>query len=94
MPTKKKSRGVLSVDLAHKRYTDNGIAYLESGTDDIQIIKADDLGLSDTPSPSDFASFLTIFCEKKGDRSYCLMVHRDGDIPIRRLSTCVYVGGC
>ena len=66
MPTKKKFRGVLSVDLAHKRYTDNGIAYLESGTDDVQIIKADDLGLSGTPSPSDFAASLNTFCERKG----------------------------
>ena len=66
MPMKKKSRGILSVDLAHRHYPDNGIAYLESGTDDVQIIKADDLGVSGNPSPSDFATALTTFCERKG----------------------------
>lgn len=65
MPTKRKPGAVLSVDLAHRRYTDNGIAYLESGTEDVQIIKAVDLGLSGTPSPSYFAAALAMFCEKE-----------------------------
>jgi len=66
MPTKREPRAVLSVDLAHRRYTDNGIAYLESGTEDVQIIKADDLGLYGNPSPIDFAAALAMFCERKG----------------------------
>jgi hypothetical protein len=66
MPRKKKPGGVLSVDLAYKRYTDNGIAYIENGNDDVQILKAGDLGLYGTPLPSDFAAALAIFCEREG----------------------------
>ena len=65
MPTKSEPGAVLSVDLAHRRYTDNGIAYLESGTENVQFIKAVDLSLSGTPSPSDFAAALAMLCEKE-----------------------------
>lgn len=45
MPRKKKPTGALSVDLAYKRYSDNGIAHIENGNDDVQILKAGELGL-------------------------------------------------
>ncbi len=54
--------GVLSVDLACKRYADNGIALLTGGQAEVQIIKPSDLGLEDPPIPDRFAAALADFC--------------------------------
>jgi hypothetical protein len=53
--------GVLSVDLARKRYTDNGIALLAGRQTEVQIIKPSVLGLEDPPTPDGFAAALTDF---------------------------------
>jgi hypothetical protein len=66
METKWRTGGVLSVDIAHRRYADNGIAFLDQGSDTVQFLKADDLGISDPPTPEDFADALSSFCNREG----------------------------
>ena len=65
METKWRTGGVLSVDIAHRRYADNGIAFLDQGSDTVQFLKADDLGVSDPPSPEGFAAALNSFCHRE-----------------------------
>jgi hypothetical protein len=69
MPSKnpKTNNGnVLSVDLASRKYSDNGIAFLSHGTLKPQFPKVSDLGLSGKPFVADFAYALNLFCEKEG----------------------------
>lgn len=66
MVTKWRTGGVLSVDIAHRRYVDNGIAFLDQGSDIVQLIKADDLGVNDPPTPEGFATALSSFCDREG----------------------------
>jgi hypothetical protein len=54
------------VDIAHRKYADNGIAFLDGGSDVVQLIKADDLGVSDPPNPEGFADALSSFCDREG----------------------------
>lgn len=49
---------VLSVDLASKRYTDNGIVILENGQRRPRMIDPGVLGLEGKPAPSEYASAL------------------------------------
>jgi hypothetical protein len=66
MTTQWKTGAVLSVDIAHRRYADNGIAFLDQGSDVVRLLKADDLGVSDPPTPEDFAAALSSFCHREG----------------------------
>ncbi len=66
MTTKWRTGGVLSVDIAHRRYNDNGIAYLKDGSDVVQLLKAEDLAVSDPPTPEGFANALNSFCHHEG----------------------------
>ena len=66
MSTKWRTGAVLSVDIAHRRYDDNGIAFLDQGSDVVQLIKAGDLGVNDPPTPEDFAAALNTFCDREG----------------------------
>lgn len=66
MATKWRTGGVLSVDIAHRRYSDNGIAFLGQGSDEVQLIKVDELGVSDPPTPEGFAAALNSFCDREG----------------------------
>jgi hypothetical protein len=66
MPSKWRTGGVLSVDIAHRRYADIGIAFLGHGSDVVQIIKAIDLGMSDPPKVEDFADALNAFSNHEG----------------------------
>jgi hypothetical protein len=63
---KERTGGVLSVDIAHRRYIDNGIAFLAQGSEQVQLVKTDDLGLRDPPNPVDFAAALDSFCDRRG----------------------------
>ncbi|MBN1267605.1 MAG: hypothetical protein JXA25_19090 [Anaerolineales bacterium] len=53
---------ILSIDLAVKRYTDFGFAYLESGSRTPVFLKPDQLGLYDPPSILQLAAALFDFC--------------------------------
>lgn len=66
MRTKERTGGVLSVDLAHRKYVDNGIAFLAQGSEEVQLVKTDALGLHDPPTPENFAAALYSFCEYEG----------------------------
>ncbi|UCF61363.1 MAG: DUF429 domain-containing protein [Anaerolineaceae bacterium] len=66
MATIWRTGAVLSVDIAHRRYADNGIALLGQGSDVVQFIKADDLAVSDPPTSEGFATALTAFCDREG----------------------------
>ncbi|KPK90866.1 MAG: hypothetical protein AMJ88_15150 [Anaerolineae bacterium SM23_ 63] len=66
MAPKWRTGGVLSVDIAHRRYADNGIAFLDGGSDVVQLIKADDLRVKDPPTPEGFAAALNTFCDREG----------------------------
>jgi hypothetical protein len=61
----KEPGNVLSVDLAYKKYNDNGFAYLESSSNDVKILNPSDLKLSGVPSPSDMAAALTSFSHQR-----------------------------
>jgi hypothetical protein len=69
MPRKKPTShhgNILSIDLASRRYSDNGIAFLEYGSLQPQILKAKDLELSGKPLAGDFAYKVNQFCEREG----------------------------
>jgi hypothetical protein len=69
MPRNKPSHhpgNILSIDLASRRYTDNGMAYLTHGSRHPQFPKASDLGLSGKPYAVNFAHALNRFCENEG----------------------------
>jgi hypothetical protein len=59
---------VLSVDLASRKYSENGIAFLQVGSHKPQFPKTSDLGLSGKPLAADFADALNNFSEKEGVR--------------------------
>jgi hypothetical protein len=63
---RERTGGVLSVDLAHRKYVDNGITFLAQGSEEVQLIKAEDLGLRDPPTPESFADALYSFCDHEG----------------------------
>jgi len=56
---------VLSIDLASRRYSDNGFAFLPEGSNTPEFIKASNLGLSGKPNIADFAYGINQFCEQK-----------------------------
>jgi hypothetical protein len=69
MPRKKSFAdhgNILSIDLASRRYTDNGVAYLAYGSHEPQFPKVSDFGVSGKPLAADFAYGLNRFCEKEG----------------------------
>ena len=55
---------VLSVDLAHAAYTDNGMALLEEGQLNIQLIAPTSLDLEGKPVAAAFAHALDRYCRK------------------------------
>ncbi|OGO18591.1 MAG: hypothetical protein A2Z14_12035 [Chloroflexi bacterium RBG_16_48_8] len=59
---------ILSVDLASRKYSDNGIAFLSYGSLQPQLIKTSDLGLTGKPIAPEFAYELNQFCEQQGVR--------------------------
>lgn len=61
-----KEGGVLSVDLAHRRYKDLGIAYLPASGNNVQVLQPESLGLHDTPNPEALAAALATFCDHEG----------------------------
>lgn len=69
MPRKKsslKQGNVLSVDLASRKYSDNGLAFLPHESLKPQFPTPSDLGLSGKPHAADFANALNQFCEREG----------------------------
>jgi hypothetical protein len=66
MASLKESGNILSVDLAYKHYPDNGFAFLEKKSKDVQVIKPDDLSLRGVPSARDMAASLASFSDKQG----------------------------
>jgi hypothetical protein len=66
MKMKERTGGVLSVDLAHRKYVENGIAFLAQGSEEVQLIKTEDLGLRDPPTSENFADALSSFCDQEG----------------------------
>jgi hypothetical protein len=57
---------ILSIDLASRKYSDNGMAFLAYGNLQPQYPKATDLGLSGKPQAADFANKVNQFCEQEG----------------------------
>jgi hypothetical protein len=55
-------RNVLSIDLAHARYDDNGIVFLEEGSAEPRCILPSTLGLNGKPEIFEFALALEEFC--------------------------------
>ncbi|NIM95671.1 MAG: hypothetical protein GTO18_18380 [Anaerolineales bacterium] len=53
---------VLSVDIASGRYSDNGIAFLAHGSNDVEIIKTRTIGLTGKPQANEFAFALHDLC--------------------------------
>jgi hypothetical protein len=69
MPPKKSlpdHGNVLSIDLASRRYSDNGMAFLAYESHQPQYPKVKDLGLSGKPQANDFAYKVNEFCESEG----------------------------
>jgi hypothetical protein len=54
---------ILSIDLASRKYADNGIAFLSRGSLQPQYLKTTDLELSGKPRVADFADKVYRFCE-------------------------------
>ncbi len=57
---------ILSIDLASRKYSDNGLAFLPHGSLQPQFPRVSDLGLSGKPFAFDFAHALNRFCENEG----------------------------
>lgn len=68
MVTKAKDGGVLSVDLASRRYKDFGIAFLPGDSRAPEFPKPGVLGLEGTPDPEACAAALTEFCRETNTR--------------------------
>lgn len=58
-------RGVLSVDIARRRYQENGIAFLPGGAKAVEFPQPADLGLMDPPEPEPFGRALDRFCRER-----------------------------
>lgn len=63
MKSNPKHGNILSIDLASRKYTDNGMAFLEYGQLQPRYPKPSDFGLSGKPMAQDFAHALNQFCE-------------------------------
>ena len=61
---------VLSIDLASRRYADNGIALMHGNSTrvDAQLIRPESLGLDDTPEVHTFANAIATLAERVGVR--------------------------
>ncbi len=59
---------VLSIDLASRRYADNGIALMHGNSTrvDAQLIRPESLGLDDTPEVHTFADAIAALAEREG----------------------------
>lgn len=58
--------GVLSIDLAARRYADFGFAFLPPGRITVRFPRAQDLGLRGRPLPGPLAQALDAFCRREG----------------------------
>jgi hypothetical protein len=56
---------VLSIDLASRKYSDNGIVFLPSDSYTPDFVKPSELGLSGKPNIADFAYAINEYCEQK-----------------------------